>query len=123
MRIAGGIIALFLALIIFVQSLAAGTADAIAEKGGSGGSFGFFVGIGFVIGGALLIGRVMKGALGVFLGAALIAWIGAASSIFGDLWVWGFVAFVYAATCGWGLRKGKKARNVEDGVPVTTPAA
>ena len=118
MRIAGGIIALFLALIILIQSAAAGTADAIQGKG-SGGSFGFFVGVLFVIGGALLIGNVMKGSIGVFAFAGLIAWIGAASSIFGDLWVWGAVAFIYAGTSYWSVRKARAS----EGAAATNPTA
>lgn len=108
MRIAGGIIALVLALIILVQSLAAGTADAL-QGSGDGGSYGFLVAILFVIGGALLFGRVMKGALATWLLAVPIAWGGGASSQFRDLWVWGFVALVYAAGIAWGLRKKRRA--------------
>jgi hypothetical protein len=119
MRIAGGIIAIFLALIVLVQSLAAGVADSIDKSGGSGGSFGFFVAILFVVAGALLIGGVMKGALGTWLAAGVLAWIGAASSIFTDLWVWGFVAFVYAISCYWGYRRAKRPSQVAISNPVS----
>ncbi len=110
MRIAGAILAIFpLSIIILVQSLAAGTADAIDNSGGSGGTFGFFVAIAFIVGAALMFGKVMKGALGVFIAAAALAWIGAASSIFSDLWVWGFVAALYAGCIYWGVRRAGKA--------------
>ena len=96
MRIAGAILAIFpISIIILVQSLAAGTVDAIDKSKGNGGSFGFFVALGFIIAAALMFGRVMKWALGVWVATGALAWIGAASSIFGDLWVWGGVAFVY----------------------------
>ena len=110
MRIAAAIIALFLTIIILVQSAAAGTADALSGKG-SVGTFGFFVAVFFVIGAALMFGKVMKAALAVWLLTIVVAWAGAASTIFGDLWVWGFVALLYASGIGWGLWKAQQAPN------------
>ena len=120
MRIAGAIIAMFLALIILVQSLAAGTVDAIEDKGGTGGSWGFLVAVLFVVGAALMFGKVMKGAVGTWLAAGLFAWIGAASSVFGDLWVWGFVGFVYALGCYRGRRPDSATPS--DSAPSPTPS-
>jgi hypothetical protein len=97
MRIAGAIIGLFLALIIFVQSAAAGIATALDKKAGPGGGFGFLVGFLFFVGSALMFGNVSKGAVGVWAAACVFAWIGAASSVFKDLWVWGSVALVYSS--------------------------
>lgn len=123
MRIAGAIIALFVALIVLVQSLAVGTADALENKGGDGGSWGFIVAVLFVVGAALLFGKVMKGALWVWVAAAALAWAGAASSVFSDLWLWGFVALVYAVGCYWGLRKAKKVarKKAKPSTSVATP--
>ena len=117
MRIAGGIIAIFLALIILVQSLVAGAANALGESveqsHDSGGSWGFFVTLLFVVGGSLLIGKVMKGSLGVFSAAGLIGVIAGATTIFGDLVVWGVVAFGYAAAIAFGLYRGRKHTALE----------
>jgi hypothetical protein len=114
MRIAGGIIGIFLALIILVQSLAAGTANGLAEAGGSqsdsGGSIGFLVAVLFVVGSALLFGSVFRGALGTWLAAAGLALIGGATTIFGDLIVWGVIAAVYAGGCFWARRRGHSTR-------------
>jgi len=111
-RIAGGIIGIFLALVILVQSLAAGTANAIneatGEKTDQGGSWGFLVALLFVIGSALLIGKVMKGAISVFAAAALFAAIGAASSEFSDLWVWMAVAANYAVAAFVAVRRRRR---------------
>jgi hypothetical protein len=117
MRIAGGIIAIFLALIVLVQSLAAGTANALGESmeqsHDAGGSWGFLVALLFVVGGSLLIGKVRKGSLGVFAAAGLIGVLAGATTIFGDLIVWGVVAFVYAAAIAFGLYRGRKPTAVE----------
>lgn len=115
MRIAGAILAIFpISIIILVQSLAAGTADALTKNGQSGGTYGFVVAIAFIVGAALMFGRVMRGALGVFVVAGLVAWLGAANSIFGDLWVWGAVALIYAGCIFWGMRRTR--------TPEPTPA-
>jgi hypothetical protein len=107
MRIAGAILAIFpFSIIILVQSLAAGTANAIDKKNGdSGGSLGFLVAILFITGSALMFGKVRKGALGVWLAAGAIGWLAAATSNYSDLWVWGAVAFIYAAAVYWGIRR------------------
>ena len=97
MRIAGAIIALFCALIILVQSLAAGTANAIEAQGSNDGSVGFFVAVLFVVGAALMFGKVMKGALWVWAATSVIAIAGAATGkYFGDLYAWGTLAAIYA---------------------------
>jgi hypothetical protein len=110
MRIAGGIIGIFLAIIIIVQSLLAGTANALAESGDSGGSIGFFVALLFVVGSALLLGKVFRGALGIWLTTAVLAITGGATTIFKDLIIWGVIAAVYAAGCFWGRHRVRKAR-------------
>jgi hypothetical protein len=123
MRIAGGIIAVFLALIVLVQSAAAGTANALGESmeqsHDTGGSWGFLVALLFVVGGSLLIGKVRKGSLGVFAAAGLVAIIAGATTIFADLVVWGVVAFAYAAAIAFGLYRGRKHTAVEP-APATT---
>ena len=113
MRIAGGIIGIFLAIIILVQSLAAGTANALAEKGqgDSAGSIGFLVAILFVTASALMIGKVRRGAAWVWAGAAVIAFTGS-GTIFKDLIVWGVVAVVYAAMCFIAHRRAKASTKI-----------
>ena len=103
MRIAAGIIGIFLGIIILVQSLAAGTANALSEatQSGhdSGGTVGFFVAVLFVVASSLLLGNVWRGALGTWIAAAGVAIIGGATTIFQDLIAWGIVAAIYAVGC------------------------
>lgn len=109
MRIAGGIIGIFLALVILVQSLAVGTANALADEGedDSGGSIGFLVALLFVVGSGLLLGKVLRGATWVWAAAAVVAFAGA-GTIFKDLIVWGFVAAIYAAASFFGQRRARR---------------
>jgi hypothetical protein len=109
MRIAGGIVGIFLSLIILVQSLAAGTANALADEGQSdnGGSIGFLVALLFVIGSGLLLGKVLRGATWVWAAAAVVAFAGA-GTIFKDLIVWGFVAAIYAVASYAGQRRSRQ---------------
>lgn len=111
MRIAGGIIAFVLALIILVQSLAAGTANALGEAANEGhdggGTAGFFVALAFVFGGAFLLGSVWTVALVSFALASLIGIIAGATTIFNDLIVWGIVALIYVAGCWKGRTQAK----------------
>ena len=65
----------------------------------------YVVAILFVIGSALLIGHVWRGAIGVWAGAAVLAFAGAATSTFSDLWVWATVAVVYAFGSWLGYRR------------------
>jgi len=107
MRIAGAIIAILLTIIILVQAAAAGTVNALGESRDSGGSLGFLVAILFFVAAALMFGKVMKAALGVWIAAAVIAFIGATST-FTDLLFWGVVACVYALGIFWGLRRARR---------------
>jgi hypothetical protein len=125
MRIAAGIIGIFLAIIILVQAAAAGTANAIGDSIGgktdSGGSWGFFVALLFVVGSALLIGHVWKGAIGVWAAAAVFAFAGAATSTFSDLWVWAVVAVVYFLGSWRGYSKRERpVVDVQPAVPTVT---
>ena len=87
--------------------------EGMEQSHDAGGSWGFFVALLFVVGGSLLIGKVRKGSLGVFTAAGLIAVLAGATTIFGDLIVWGVVAFVYAAAIAFGLYRGRKHTAVE----------
>ncbi len=61
-----------------MQSLAAGTANALSEEGeqDSGGSLGLLVAVLFIVGSALLFGKVIRGAMWVWVAAAVIAFAG-----------------------------------------------
>jgi hypothetical protein len=124
MRIAGAILGIFpLSIIILVQSLAAGTANALSDKGDqdSGGSLGFLVAVLFVVGSALLFGKVMRGAMWVWLAAAVIAFAAGATTDFADLIVWGFVALIYAIVLFVGWRRGRFDKT--EAVPASQPDA
>lgn len=113
MRVAVLILGLILAVVIFVQSAAIGTANALGDKSSSSGSAGFLVGVIFLIGAAFAIG-VPRVSLVAFLLAAVIAIPVGASSAFSDLLVWGVVALALAAMSYFGHRERRRKKVQED---------
>ncbi len=111
MKIATGIIAIMLGLLVLLQSCTIGAGSsltgnqAMAEAGGVGAIAGFFL----FVGGAFAFGLPMVGAI-VFIVAAFVAVSGADQ--IPDLRVWAVLSLVLAAMAlfAWGSdRKKRKA--------------
>ncbi|MBB3953070.1 hypothetical protein [Aureimonas jatrophae] len=92
MRIAVGLISIFLGLLVLVQSCAVATTAGLAQDAATGdaGAVGIVVGLLFFTGGAFSFGLPMVATV-VLLLAGLLALLGGGA--FGDLRIWAYVAF------------------------------
>jgi intracellular septation protein A len=94
-----GIISIVLTFLIMFQSCAASVGDALANKGGTGGSAGIFVAILMLIAGIVaIVARSSKGGGIVSLIFYAIAGIIGLTShgIYKDLIIWGVVNLIFA---------------------------
>jgi hypothetical protein len=95
-----------LIITILVQSLAAGTANAL---------------ILFVVGSALLFGKVMRGAMWVWVAAAVIAFAAGATTDFTDLLVWDSLRSCTRSCCSSAGGAADSAKT--EAVPASQPDA
>ncbi|MCG0278538.1 MAG: hypothetical protein L5656_08430 [Thermanaeromonas sp.] len=109
MRIASGIISIFLGLIVLLQSCAVNVGGiAFGEKSAQeGGSVGILVALLFVVGGAFAFGlpkvtMIITGIAGV-LGIAA-----GTTTVFKDMTIWGVVALILTAMNWFAARKPKE---------------
>lgn len=107
MKIAVGIIAIMLSLLVMLQSCTVGTASHIVgdQTTSEAGAMGLFAGLLLFFGGAFAFGLPVVSAC-LFTLAGLMALIGAAE--FPDLTIWANVAFVLAGLSFFAWRSGKK---------------
>lgn len=107
MKIAVGIIALMLGLLVMLQSCAVGTASHMLgdQTASEAGAMGLIAGLLLFFGGAFAFGLPIVSACLLTL-AGLIALLGAAEVP--DLTIWAIMAFVLAVLSFFAWRSGKK---------------
>ena len=107
MKIAVGLIAIMLSLLVMMQSCTVGTASHIVgdQTTSQAGAVGLFAGLLLVLGGAFAFGLPIVSVC-MFALAGLIALAGAAE--FPDLMIWAIVAFVLAGLSFFAWRSGRK---------------
>jgi hypothetical protein len=115
MKIAIGIISMFLGLLVLLQSCTVGTASQMLgeQATADAGAVGMLVGVLYFVGGAFSFGLPVV-AMVVFAMASLLALAAGASGNFSDMTVWAVVALILAvgAFFTWHLaRKAKVATN------------
>jgi hypothetical protein len=114
MKIAVGIIGMFLGLLVLLQSctVAAGS-GLLQDKATSGaGAIGMLVGVLFFIAGAFSFGLPLVAAV-IFAVAGLFAFLAATQGTFGDITIWGVVALVLALMAFFAWRSGRKKKQVQ----------
>ncbi|MCO5153926.1 MULTISPECIES: hypothetical protein [unclassified Shinella] len=107
MKIAVGIIAIMLSLLVMLQSCTIGTASHVLgdQTTSEAGAMGLFAGLLLFFGGAFAFGLPVVSAC-LFTLAGLMALLGAAE--FPDLTIWAIIAFVLAGLSFFAWRSGKK---------------
>lgn len=112
MKIAVGIIGLFLGLLVLLQSCAvtAGSGLLNDQATGSAGAVGMLTGALLVIGGAFSFGLPLVGAI-IFLVSALMAFIASSQGSFGDMSVWGVIALLLAVMGFFTWRSAKRKKS------------
>lgn len=107
MKIALGIIAIMLGILVLMQSCTVGTASHMMgdTTTGDAGSLGVLAGLLLFVGGAFAFGLPAVSAV-IFTLAALFAFGGSAA--FPDLKVWGFISLAMAVGAFFAWRSGKK---------------
>lgn len=107
MKIAVGIIAIMLSLLVMLQSCTVGTASHVVgdQMTSQAGAVGLFAGLLLFFGGAFAFGLPIVSAC-LFTLAGLLALVGA--SDFPDLKIWAFVAFALAGLSFLAWRSAKK---------------
>ncbi|MEN0115464.1 MAG: hypothetical protein AAGD15_01970 [Agrobacterium cavarae] len=97
MKIAVGIIGLFLGLLVLLQSCAVTAGSGLANDSATGAaaSIGMLVGIVFFVAGAFSFARPLVGAIMFFL-AGLLAFLASTQGKFGDITIWGYIALLLA---------------------------
>jgi len=111
MKIAIGIISLFLGLLVLLQSCTVGTASHMLgeQATAEAGAIGMLVGILFVFGGAFSFGLPVVSMV-VFILAALFALIAATSGSFSDMGVGALIALLLAVGSFFTWRAARKAK-------------
>ncbi|WP_105381358.1 hypothetical protein [Neorhizobium alkalisoli] len=115
MKIAIGIISLFLGLLVLLQSCTVRTASHMLgdQATSDAGAVGILVGFLFFVGGAFSFGLPAV-AMIVFAVAALLGFAASAAGSFADLTLWAFVALAFAVGSFFIWRSARKAK-VEQG--------
>lgn len=112
MKLATGIIGMFLGLLILLQScgVAAG-GGLIKDHATSGaGAIGMLVGVLFFIGGAFAFGLPLVATI-VFSTASLLAFLGS-QGLYADLKIWSVVSLVLAAMAFFPWRSARRAKAI-----------
>ncbi len=112
MKIAVGIIGLFLGLLVLLQSCAvtAGSGLLNDQATGSAGAVGMLTGVLLVIGGAFSFGLPLVGAI-IFFVSALMAFIASSQGSFGDMSVWGVIALLLGVMGFFTWRSAKRKKS------------
>lgn len=109
MRIATLIVGLVLMIVVGLQSCTVMVGGGLADRkelSGSG-AVGLLVALLFLLGAAFAL-KLPRTAAVMFALAGVFGWIGGFAG-FGDLKVWGTVAFGLAAMAAWGSREGARS--------------
>jgi hypothetical protein len=111
MKIATGIIGIFLGLLVLMQSCAVTAGSGLLDDKATGGAgaIGILVGLLFFIAGAFAFALPMVAAIMFALGAAL-AFIASTSGEFADIKIWGVIALVLAAMAFFTWRSAKRKK-------------
>ncbi|MDR6817026.1 heme/copper-type cytochrome/quinol oxidase subunit 2 [Neorhizobium sp. 2083] len=111
MKIAIGIISMFLGLLVLLQSCTVGTASHMLgeQATADAGAVGMLVGLLYFIGGAFSFGLPVV-AMIVFAVASLLAFAAGASVSFSDMTVWAVVALILAVGAFFMWRSARKAK-------------
>jgi amino acid transporter len=106
MRIAVMVIGVPLALLIFLQGCTAGVAEDVGNAEEKVGGWGIIVGFAYLLGSALVVAFPLAAAV-IFGLTGLVAIAVAVGTAYGDMWIWGAIAFVLAGMAFLG-RRGKR---------------
>ncbi|CDZ44270.1 hypothetical protein [Neorhizobium galegae] len=111
MKIAIGIISMFLGLLVLLQSCTVGTASHMLgeQAAADAGAVGMLVGALYFVGGAFSFGLPVV-AMVVFAVASLLALAAGASGNFSDMTVWAVVALILAVGAFFAWRSARKAK-------------
>lgn len=110
MKIASGILALVLSVVIFLQSCTVSLGGSILaeEATQQGGSVGIFVALLFLVGGAFAFG-VPKVSFVIMLLAGFFGIAAGSTTPYKDMTIWGVIAFILAIMSLIGSRKRKNS--------------
>jgi hypothetical protein len=110
MKIATGIIAIMLGLLVLMQSCTIGAGSSLLgdQATADAGAVGIIAGFLLFVGGAFSFGLPMIGGI-VFLAAALVAFTGIEQ--FPDLQVWAVMSFILAVMAFFAARSDRKKKN------------
>lgn len=109
MKLATGLIGIFLSLLVMVQACAifAGSSMAEDQPLGEAGAVGLLVGGLLFLGGAFAFGLPAVSMVIFAIGGLLAV---AISGTFADMWIWGLVSFALAIMSFFAWRSARKAR-------------
>ncbi len=109
MKIATGIIGIFLGLIVLLQSCAVTAGSGLLKDQATGGSaaVGMLVGLLFFIAGAFAFGLPLVSAI-IFVAASLLAFLASTQGSFADIVIWAYIALALAVMAFFTWRSGKK---------------
>jgi hypothetical protein len=112
MKIAVGIIGLFLGLIVLLQSCAVTAGSGLANDSATGAaaSIGMLVGLVYFIAGAFSFALPLVGAIMFFI-AGLLAFLASTLGNFGDITIWGYIAIVLAVMGFFTWRSAKRKKS------------
>ncbi|MBB3399709.1 hypothetical protein [Rhizobium sp. BK060] len=109
MKIAIGIIGIFLGMLVLFQSCAVTAGSGLLNDQATGGAaaIGMFVGILFFFAGAFAFGLPLVAAI-IFAIASLLGFLASAQGSFGDIAIWAFIALGLAVMAFFTWRSGKR---------------
>lgn len=108
MRIAVLVIGAPLALLVFLQGCTGSALESAAGDDDSVGGWGMVVGLFFLVASALVISFPTASAV-IFGVSAVTAFLVAANTDYGDMWVWGAIAVALGVMAFFGRRGKRKA--------------
>ncbi|MBP1885727.1 hypothetical protein [Sinorhizobium mexicanum] len=117
MKIAIGIISIFLGMLVLLQSCTVGTASEMLgdQATSEAGAVGMLVGLLYFVGGAFAFGLPVVTMVALTL-AGLLGFAAASSGSFSDLTMWAVVALVLAVGAFFSWRSGRKAKAAQNNV-------
>lgn len=108
MRIAVLVIGLPIALLVFLQGCTASAFEDMGDSEDPVGAWGVLLGFVMLVASGLAISFPLASAL-IFGGSAVVAFLVAAGTNYGDMWVWGGVCAALAIMASFGKRGKDKA--------------